>query len=81
MNAFIRMLIMVIVLSVVIKTLFNTDTKKAIVTSIYTEFILVISETFFALVLILAYNMNSNQIVETQFASFISNVLISLISL
>lgn len=80
-NAFIRMILLVIVFTIAVKCLFKENIKNSIITSIYSELILVISETIFALIITLVFNMGSVQIVENLFTSFLSNVFIALISL
>ena len=80
MNAFIRMFVMVIILSIIIKYLFKINFRNAIITSMYSEFILVISETLFALVITIIFNIGSNQMVETLFTNFFSNVFIAFVS-
>ncbi|MDO4963311.1 MAG: GHKL domain-containing protein [bacterium] len=80
-NDFIKVLIVVISFSFVLIYLFNEGYKSSIVLSIFYEFIIVISETIFAIIIIILFNMDSTKIVETQFGSLVANLSIAVISI
>ncbi|MBQ9072609.1 MAG: GHKL domain-containing protein [Bacilli bacterium] len=70
-----------LIFSFLIKILFKQSIKKAITTAIYYELIIVLSEGLFVLLMSLLFNMDSFDIVETQFASFFANISIAIISI
>lgn len=63
------------------KYLFRLEITKSIVVPIFYQFILMISETIFALFLVIFLNNNSNEILDTYLGSFITNLIISFLSI
>lgn len=80
-NGYIRVILVMLIFSFLIKILFKQSIKKAITTAIYYELIIVLSEGLFVLLMSLLFNMDSFDIVETQFASFFANISIAIISI
>lgn len=63
------------------KFLFNESIQKCIITPIYYQLIIMISESIFASVLIIVFKNDTTTIINSYFGEFISNVIISIISI
>ena len=77
-NNFIRISLLMIVLTIVCKLLFNENIRKTIITCIYEQIILMIAEMIFALVITLL-NIDINLTLNSYFIHMVSNIFISLI--
>ena len=78
-NAFIRIALVTISLMIFFKILFNEDIQKCIITPLYSQFLTMISEVIFAIIISFIFKMGSEEIVNTQFGNFLSNLLIAVI--
>jgi len=79
-SSFIKMLIITIVFAIVIKFVFNESLRNCIITSVFYELFIIISESIFGIIISLILDMDSKAIVETQFGNFYANVIIASIS-
>ena len=80
-NKFVKITIITIIFMFFFKFLFKENIQKSIITPIYYQLIIMVSETIYAFILILLFKNNSTTIIESHFGEFFSNVFISIISL
>lgn len=78
-NKFIKILIITIILIIFYKFLFKKDIRKSIVTPIFSQIIIMISESIYAIILILL-NFNINDTITSLTFNAISNIIISLMA-
>ena len=79
-NNFIRLGFLLIILNICCKLLFNHNLKETIVVCIYEQFIIMVSETIFALLLTIL-KIDVNLTLNFAIVNLISNILIAIISL
>jgi len=79
-NAFIRITIITISAAVFYKTLFKANIKDAIVTTLVSQMIIMVSEMIFEFFICSVFGLSNQDIVNSQFGGLFSNICISLIS-
>lgn len=79
-NAYIRITILTLTLMIFFRYLFKENLQKCIITPIISQMIVMSSETIFAIIISLIFKMNNEQIVNTQFGTLLSNLVIAIIS-
>lgn len=79
-NKFIKIFIVTLILIIFFKYLFNEGTQKNIITPIFGQFIMMVSETIFALIITLIFNYDGATMVSTCLGTFTTNVSIAFIS-
>ncbi len=80
-NSLIKVLNTTILLIVVNKLMFKIEFKEAIIKPLVTEFLLIISESFFSLIMFIILNNNVEKYVNTYAGSIIANIIIPVIAL
>ena len=80
-NQFLRIIVITSFLVIFFSYLFSEDLKTSIITPVYTQLLYMISEVIFAMAIVTLFKLDSQQIVETQFGSLLSNLVISMISI
>lgn len=80
-NAYIRITLITLALMFFFKFLFNESIQKCIITPIISQMVTMISEMIFAIIIVILLNLNSQDIVNTQFGNILSNFFIALISI
>ena len=78
-NKNIRILLITIIFCISIKELFNTNLKQSIIVTMYSQFLSIICETFFALLTIGFQKLTSIEIVLEKIGTFLPNFIISLL--
>ncbi|MBE6138832.1 MAG: GHKL domain-containing protein [Firmicutes bacterium] len=79
-NNFIRLGFLLVILIICCKILFNHNLKETIVVCIYEQFIIMVSETIFALLLTI-FKIDVNLTLNFAIVNLMSNILIAIISL
>lgn len=80
-NKFLRIILITIVLMFFHKYLFRKNNKEAIITPIFYQLIMLISETICALILTMLFGLKENFIINNIIGIFITNLIIALISI
>ncbi len=78
-NNFIRILSITIILIIVYKFLFKANIKESIFTPIYTQFLIMISETIVIILLATILKLNTEDLINLFIANFLINTAISLL--
>ena len=78
-NAFVRILSITIILTIVYKYLFKTNIKEAIFTPIYSQFLIMISETIIIILLATILRLNTEDLINMFIANFFINIAISIL--
>lgn len=79
-NEFLRIIVITSLLIVFFSYLFSESLKISLITPIYTQLIYMLSEVIFVVSICVIFGLNSNDIVNTQFGTLLSNIAISMIS-
>lgn len=79
-NKFIKILLLSIVFMLFFKFLFKEKTNKCIVTPLFYEILIMISETIYAILITLIFDYNANEMISTHLGTFMSNIMVSAIS-
>ena len=80
-NAFLRIFTATIILMLFFKYLFRNNIQRTIITPIFSQLIIMISEMLFAILIVLIFKLNSEEIVSTQFGKVFSNISIAIIAI
>lgn len=81
MNEYLKIFSITIILIISFKLLYKESLRKSILTTLYTQVIVMISEMIFVVSISFILNLNNDGIIETQFGQFFSNICISIIML
>ncbi len=81
MNEYLKIFSITIILIITFKFFFKESLRKSILTPLYTQVIVMISEMIFVVLISFIFNLNNEGIIETQFGQFFSNICISIIML
>ena len=76
-NVFLRITLVTILMMFFIKILFNTNLQVSIITPIYSQMLVMVSELIFGIVISLIFKYDSQKIIETQFAQIFSSFFIA----
>ena len=76
-----KIVVVTIIFMFFFKFLFNENVQKCILTPIFYQFIIMISETIYALLLTLILSSNADALLQTYLGTFMTNVSIAIISL
>lgn len=79
-NEFIKILTITIIMAFFLKILFDEKVNKSILGSVTSQLIYMVSEITFIATISLIFNLNASDIINTQFGTFTSNVIIAGIS-
>ena len=79
-NQFIRIIVITMFMAVFIKIMFNEKFNKSILASLTAQMIYMISEILFIFIISTCFNLNANDIANTQFGTVSANFIISCIS-
>ncbi|MBR2055467.1 MAG: GHKL domain-containing protein [Mycoplasmataceae bacterium] len=79
-NVFLRITLVTILMMFFIKILFNTNLQVSIITPIYSQMLVMVSELIFGIVISLIFKYDSQKIIETQFAQIFSSFFIALLN-
>lgn len=80
-NKFVKIAMITIVFMFFFRYLFKEKISKCIITPIYYQIIIMISENIYALMLILIFNSDATEIINTFLGTFITNVSVAFISI
>lgn len=80
-NAYIRIVLITLSLVIFYKIVFNESVQKCILVPFLSQFIIMISEMIFAIIISFIFEMDNNAIINTQFGQNLSNLLIAIISM
>ena len=80
-NKFIKIFIITLVFMLFFSFLFKETLQKNIITPIFYQIIIIISETIFVLLLLVIFGADSSDIMNSFLGAFITNVAVGLISL
>lgn len=80
-NKFIKIILITIIFMFFFRYLFKEKIYKCILTPIYYQAIIMISETIYAISLVIILGNDANSIINSYFGDFLSNIIVSLISL
>ena len=79
-NKFIKILLLSIVFMIFFRFLFKEKINKCIVTPLFYEILIMISETIYAILITLIFDYNATEIISTHLGTFMSNIMVSGIS-
>ena len=77
-NEFFKILSITLIMTIVCKLIFNINIKEAIITTIVSQFIIMISEFIFAGIVTLMTSVSGEDFVNSYFKNLMSNLVISL---
>jgi len=80
-NNFIKIIIIILVFILFFKYLFKENIQKSIITPIYYEILIIISEAICVLIVATIFKLNVNELKEAYVGTFIINVAISTVSI
>ena len=80
-NQYIRIAVVTLSLMLFFKFLFKENLQKCIITPIFSQMLTMVSEVIFATIIIFGFNLNSNDIANTQFGTLGANLIIAIISM
>lgn len=78
-NKFIRVTIMTVILIFSFKYLFKEKLNKTIVTPVFTQIIIFISEFLYALILLLIFGNEANKTINTILGNFATNIVVAML--
>lgn len=81
LNPFIKIFVFTLCIIIIFKIYFKESIKTSILTVIFEQMEIMISEFIFAIIITLLFKMNSNDIVNTQFGSLLANFFITMIAI
>lgn len=79
-NKFVKIFIITLIFIFFFRYLFKEKINKCIITPIFYQCIIMVSETIFVALIAILFSKDANSIINSYFGNFISNVSISLIS-
>jgi len=79
-NAFVRITVITISLSIFYKLLFKANMKDSVITTLVSQIVIMISEMIFAFIMGTIFDLSCQDIVNSQFGGLYSNICISLLS-
>lgn len=80
-NQYIRIFCITVVLMLFFRYLFKENIQKCIIIPIISQMVVMVSEMIFVVMLSSIFGLDSQDIINTQFGQFLSNIMISLIIL
>lgn len=80
-NKFVRIITITIIFMVFFKFLFKTSVSQSIITPIFYQFILLIAESLFAIIISLAFTSNPAALLNSILGIYITNIFISFVSI
>ena len=80
-DKFLKIITITIIFMFFFYYLFRESLQKSIITPIYYQLIIMISETLYAILLIAIFKSGSQEILSTYFGTFVSNVVVAFISI
>ena len=80
-NPYIRISIITFALMIFFRFLFKESLQKCIITPIFSQMLVMVSEMFFVVVVCIIFNFDNQDIINTQFGKLFSNVLISILAM
>lgn len=80
-NKFIKIVLITIVFMIFFRYLFKESIQKTIITPIYYQLLIMISETIYALSITIIFKINPQNLLNTDLGFFITNTVIAIISI
>ena len=80
-NKYLKILFATIILVFFFKYLFNENIHKSIITPIYQQFIIMISETIFAAIITTIFHYNAENLISNYLGSFFVNIIVAIIAI
>lgn len=80
-NQFLKIFSITLIMIIICKFLFNVSIRKAIITPISGQFIVMVSEFIFAATVMIITNINNEQFVENYFTDLLTNLVIAVIAI
>lgn len=78
---FVKICFITITFGFYVKYLFNADIRRCIITPIFYQLIIMISETIYVLAITLLFKLNAEQLLSTYEGTLLSNVIIGILSI
>ena len=80
-NKFIKIIVITIIFMIFFRYLFKESLQKCIITPIFYQIMIMITETFYVMILVATIGNDASEIVSTSFGTFITNIGITVLSL
>ena len=81
MNKFIKITIITIIFMIFFRYLFKENIKKCIITPIFYQLIIMVSESIYALTITYIFHYDTESIINTFLGTFLTNIMVAIISL
>lgn len=80
-NPYIRITVITLALMLFFRFLFKENLQKCIITPIFSQMLVMISEMIFVVITCIIFNFDNQDIINTQFGKLFSNVIISILAM
>ena len=80
-NKFVKIILITIIFMIFFRYLFKENLQKCIITPIFYQIMIMLTETFYVMILVATIGNDASEIVSTSFGTFITNIGITILSL